>query len=295
MKRSLSAGKLFDLVKETWREWSDDDASRCAAAVAYYTTVSIAPLLVILLALVAAFWGEEAAAGHLKQYFAETVGQGNAAFFEEIIAHAQHPQVASWAGAISLGVLAWGASNVFAQLQCALNTIWDAPDADKIQFRAKIYKRLASVGMVLTLGFLLLVSLALSTLLAALGTYFPPQASIAGLTLGTLHAVLSFVLTAALIATIYKVLPDVKIGWRHVIFGAVLTTALFTIGKIALGWYLGRASTSSAYGAAGSLVVFLLWVNYSAQIFFFGAEFTQVYARRFAPEDPQQSDVGTPE
>lgn len=282
MKSGLNARWIKELLKETFQEWKKDDVGRWAAALAYFTAVSVAPLIVLLLGLVAAIWGEEAASGQLQGYLTGAMGKANAALFEEIIANAKRPVVGSVAGILSILVLIWGASNVFAQLQAALNIIWDAPPPKKISFLRTIQKRLLSFTMVLTLGFLLLVSLALSTALSAVGEYVFGGGE-SGLLLRLCNGGLALIVTSVLIASIYKVLPDVKIGWRHVIFGAVLTAALFTLGKLALGWYLGRASTSSAYGAAGSLVVFLLWVQYSAQIFFFGAEFTQVYARRFAP------------
>ena len=280
MNSSLSIKGLWELLVASAREWNEDNASRCAAALAYYTAVAIAPLVVLMLVLVVAFWDEKMESAQLASYLSDIAGSASADLFREIIASAKRPVLGSWAGILSVLVLAWGASNVFAQLQDALNKIWDAPPPEEIRFTRKVYKRILSFAMVLALGFLLLVSLALSAALEVLGQYFQPLASGSNILLHVINATLSLVVITALIAAIYRVLPDVEIGWRQVILGAVLTAALFSLGKSALGWYLGRASTSSAYGAAGSLVVFLLWVYYSAQIFFFGAEFTQVYARR---------------
>ena len=280
MKAFPGLKRLFSMLTEAAREWHEDNASRCAAALAYYAAVSVAPLIVLVLVWVTAVWGEDAASGRLTTYLNEMMGASQAGIFQEIIARAKQPVLGSWAGIVSLGVLLWGASNVFDQLQAALNQIWDAPPPDRIHFAHKVYKRAMSFVMVAAFGILLLASLALSTGVAALGSRLPSMGLDIGFLQHLMSALISFVAIGALVAAIYNVLPDVAIGWRNVLAGAALTALLLSIGKWALGMYLGHAGTSSAYGAAGSLVMFLLWVYYSAQIFFFGAEFTHVYARR---------------
>ena len=272
---------IFRLFKEAFSEWQQDKASILAAALAYYTVFSVTPLLVIAISIAGAVFGQEAARGEIVQQINQLVGQQGAEVIETALANADRPKLSSIASIISIVLLLIGASGVFAQLQTALNTVWNVkpkPDAGIWGF---IRKRLLSFGMVLAIGFLLLVSLVLSAMLSGISKLeinFLP-----GLTplwqLG--NSIASFCAIALLFALIYKYLPDVKISWKDVVVGSVVTALLFTIGKFLIGLYLGRGSLGSAYGAAGSLVVFLAWVFYSAQILLFGAELTQVYARKY--------------
>lgn len=272
---------IFRLLKEAFSEWQRDKASLLAAALAYYTVFSITPLLVIAIAIAGAVFGQDAAKGEIVQQINGLVGQQGAQAIETALANANQPQLGSIASIISVVVLLIGASGVFAQLQEALNTVWNVkakPDGGIWQF---IRKRLLSFAMVLAIGFLLLVSLILSAILSGISkleiNLIPGLSPLWQL----LNVAISFGLITLLFALIYKYLPDVKIRWKDVWVGAIITALLFTLGKFLIGIYLGRASLGSAYGAAGSLIVFLAWVFYSAQILLFGAELTQVYARKY--------------
>ena len=271
---------VFRLLKEAFQEWQEDKVSLLAAALAYYTVFSITPLLVIAIAIAGAVFGQDTARVEILEQINGLVGEQGAKAIEVALANANQPEISGIASVISVVVLLVGASGVFAQLQEALNTVWDVkakPDGGIWNF---IRKRLLSFGMVLAIGFLLLVSLILSAMLSGISklqiNLLPGFTPIWQL----LNFAVSFGFISLLFAFIYYYLPDVKIRWKDVWIGAIITALLFTIGKFAIGLYLGRGSFGSAYGAAGSLIVFLAWVFYSAQILLFGAEFTQVYARK---------------
>jgi membrane protein len=272
---------IIGLLRETFTEWNEDKASRLAAALAYYTIFSLAPLLIIAIAIAGAVFGEEAARGEIVTQIQGLVGRDGAKFIETAIEGASKPKAGTIASLISIAVLLFGASGLFAQLQDSLNTIWEVQPKPGRGLIGIVRDRFLSFTMVLGVGFLLLVSLILSAALAGLvnfvGSLLP---GIAGL-LQFANFVLSFAVTTLLFALIYKVLPDVKIAWSDVWSGAIVTSLLFSIGRFLLGLYLGNSSFGSTYGAAGSVVIILVWVYYAAQILFFGAEFTQVYARRF--------------
>lgn len=277
----LKITTIFKLLKEAFQEWQQDKVSRLAAALAYYTVFSITPLLVIAIAIAGAVFGEDAAKGEIVQQINGLVGDQGAKAIEVTLANANQPDISGFASLISVAILLLGASGVFAQLQDALNTIWNIqakPDGGIWEF---IRKRLLSFGMVLAIGFLLLVSLLVSAALSGLGKF--EISILPGFTFiwQIINFAISFGFIALLFALIYKYLPDATIKWDDVIVGSIITALLFTFGKFAIGLYLGRGSLGSAYGAAGSLVIFLAWVYYSAQILLFGAEFTQVYARKF--------------
>lgn len=277
----MSSKVLFRLLKETFQEWQADKASRLAAALAYYTVFSLAPLLIMAIAIAGAIFGEEAAKGEIVGQIQGLVGTEGATVIETAIKNANQPEISGIASLISVGVLLFGASGVFAQLQDALNTIWNVkakPNKGVINF---VRKRILSFSAVLGIGFLLLVSLVISAGLSALNKYMGNLIPGADFLWQILNLAVSFGIVTLLFALMYKFLPDAKIKWGDVWIGAMITALLFTIGKFALGLYLGRGSFGSTYGAAGSLVIILAWVYYSAQILFFGAEFTQVYAREY--------------
>ena len=272
---------IFRLIKEAFGEWQQDKASLLAAALAYYTVFSITPLLVIAISIAGTVFGEEAAQGEIVGQINQLVGQQGAEAIETALANADRPQLGSAASIISIVLLFIGASGVFAQLQEALNTVWNVKAKPNQGIWGFIRKRLLSFGIVLSIGFMLLVSLILSAMLSGIGKLeinllpgLTPLWQIA-------NFVVSFCFITLLFALIYKYLPDVKIRWKDVVVGAITTAFLFTIGKFLIGLYLGRGSLGSTYGAAGSLIVFLAWVFYSAQILLFGAELTQVYARKY--------------
>lgn len=280
MRISLSQTK--DLIIEAAKEWADDKSTRLGAALAYYTIFSLAPLLLIALALAGFFLGDEAAYGVLTDQLGRFVGPEGAKAIETMIQNAgENRGTGILATVISSLLLLFGASRVFVQLKDSLNTIWDVPPR-KIEggFKGFIKTRFLSIGFVLGVGFLLLVSLVISTILSAVGNYVDGFVALGPL-LQVLNLLLSLAVITALFAMIFKFLPDIDLPWKDVWLGAAVTAVLFVIGKFALSLYLGRSSMSSTYGAAGSFVVLLVWIYYSAQILFYGAELTQVYSRTY--------------
>jgi membrane protein len=268
-------------LREVYNEWRRDNALTHGAALAYYTLFSMAPLLVLIIAIAGLALGRAVAEGELVAKIKDIIGPDSARTIEGMIKEVSSPRSGIIATAVSLATMLFGASGVFGQLQSSLNQIWDTIVADGTPPRGVVRRRLASFGLILGIGLLLFLSLMLSAALAALHNLLArhlPQLSGA---LPLLNTVLSFVLTTALFAMIYKVLPDVELHWRDVWVGAAVTAVLFSVGRTLIGMYLGRAGTASVYGAAGSLVVLLLWIYYSAQILFIGAEFTEVYSRRY--------------
>lgn len=284
---------IWNILKQTYKEWRDDKASRLAAALSYYTAVAVAPLLVLLVTVIGFFYGQDSAQVQLIGQLRGMVGPQGAEVAQAVIESADKPSVAGIAGILSLLTLLWGASNVFVELQDSLDTIWGVELKKRnTGIKAMIRERFLSFSMILVIGFLLLVSLILTAVLSAVGNLLGGMMPGLALLWQVVNFVVSFGITTLLFALIYKVLPDAKFSWSDVWMGAAVTALLFTIGKFVLGLYLGNQTMSSAYGAAGSLVVLLIWIYYSAQIFFFGAEFTQVYARRIGdgvvPEENAQ-------
>jgi membrane protein len=271
---------LWHLIKEAAADWSHDRAPRLGAALAYYTVFSLVPFLVVVIALIGLVLGQEAAQSAILSHIATLVGDQSAAAIKDMIQRADQPSTGLVATGLAVVTLLFGASGVFGQLQDALNTVWGVEPKEGRGVWGFIKDRFLSFVAVLGTGFLLLVSLILSSALAAFGKWFSGLLPLPEALLHLFNFVLSFVVVTGLFALIFKVLPDAKVAWRDVWVGALLTAALFTIGKYALGLYLGKSNVASAYGAAGSLVLILLWVYYSAQILLYGAEFTQVYANR---------------
>lgn len=273
--------KVQYLVKGTIREWQEDKASRLAAALSYYTIFSLPPLLILALAIAGQFFDQQAAQDRLIGQVTQLVGETGADGISMMLENASDPQRGLVAGLISIVALLFGASGAFGQLQDAMNTIWEVQPRPGRGIMGTIKDRFFSFTIVLTVGFLLLVSLLLSTALAALGEFFEGLAPGAVILAATINFVVSFAVTTLLFALIFKVIPDVTIRWKDVWLGATVTAALFAVGKWAIGLYLGQSATASTYGAAGSMIVILVWVYYAAQIVFFGAEFTQVYANKY--------------
>jgi membrane protein len=270
----------LDLLREVYDEWRKDNALGLGAALAYYTIFSMAPLLVLVIAIAGLIFGRAAAQGEIVAQITSLVGPAPAQLIQDMIARASGPKAGTLATFVSLAVMALGASGVFGQLQQAFNQIWEAPPP-RGGFRAQLQRRAATFGMILGVGFLLLVSLVLSAALAAVHDVLARHLPLASRILPGLNFLLSFTVITALFAMIYKVLPDVAMSWRDVWLGAAVTALLFTIGKTLIALYLGRAGMASIYGAAGSFVLVLLWIYYSAQILLIGAEFTEVYSRRY--------------
>lgn len=273
-------GKYLRLFKETGKEFSEDKVPRLGAALAYYTIFSIGPLLLIAVAMAGLFLGQEAARGQVSQELGKFFGPEMSKSLEQMIEAANKPKSGKLATIVGIFTLMLGASGVFGQLKDALNTIWNVEAKKAGGIMGFIKERFLSMAMVLGIGFLLLVTLVFDAAIAALG---PWLARLVGgeAIVHVLSLVLSFIIATVLFAAIFRILPDLKIAWHDVWLGAVFTSILFVLGKWGLGLYLGKAAVGSAYGAAGSLVILLVWIYWSSQILFFGAEFTQVYARTF--------------
>lgn len=273
---------IFNLIKKTFKEWSEDKASRLAAALAYYTVFSIPPLLVIAIGIAGLFTDRQVIEDQVINQAGALMGSQGSEAIETILESSEEPGRGELGPTlISLALLLFGASGVFTQLQDAMNTIWNVKADPDRTILETIKERIFSFTMVLGIGFVLLVSLMLSTLLASFGNFVGGLLSEAEILLLIVNFVISFLIFTLLFALIYKVVPDVDIAWRDVWIGAVMTAILFKIGEYALGFYFERSDPTSAFGAAGSVILLLLWVYYSAQILFLGAEFTQVYSTEF--------------
>jgi membrane protein len=266
---------------EVFREFSNDDALTLGAALAYYTVFSLAPLLVLSIAIAGLVFGRAAAQGQIVAQISDVLGPAGAGTIEDMIERASQPASGLVATVASLATMIFGASGVFGQLQSSLNRIWGAETIRRTGVAGQLQRRLLSFTMILGIGFLLLVSLGLSAVLSGVHQLVNRVFPVLGDFLPVGNFALSFALVTALFAMIFKLLPDARIEWRDVWLGAAVTALLFTIGKALIGLYLGRAGVTSVYGAAGSLVLVLLWVYYSAQLLFLGAEFTEVYSRRY--------------
>lgn len=288
----MNISLFFSIFKQTIAEWQRDKVSRLAAALAYYTTFSLAPILVIVIAVASFLFEQSTVQSRIIEQIQGLLGENAAGLIQEMLTSRSQSNDGLWATIISAGLLILGASGLFVQLQDALDTVWNVVPKKENQTKGVILgllrDRILSFGMVLAIGFLLLVSLMLSAGLSAVSDSFSGASgnALPGWDAGwhLLNAAVSFGIITLLFALIYKVLPDVKIAWSDVWVGAVMTSLLFTLGKYLIGLYLGNSSVASAYGAAGSFVVLLLWIYYSAQILLFGAEFTQVYANRFGSD-----------
>jgi membrane protein len=289
----MNQTSAVQLMKETFSEWSEDKVPRLAAALAYYTAFALAPLLLIAISVAGLVFGREAATNQIGQQLSGLLGPSAAESVNTMVAAAGANQGGGiLASIIGVATLLFAASGVFGELQDSLNTIWEVQPKPDQGLLATVKQRFFSFAMVLGVGFLLLVSLVLSAALSALGGVVAGDQADQSLIWKAINFVVSFGVTTLLFALIYKVLPDVKIQWRDVWIGALVTALLFTLGKAAIGWYLGRPGTTSTYGAAGSFVALLLWVYYSAQILFFGAEFTQVYAKAYGSQiEPAENAV----
>jgi membrane protein len=275
----MAGPKLLDLVKKTFAEAGDDKIPRLAASLSYYTLLSISPLLVVSIAIAGLLFGEEAARGQIAHQLHQVFGAEAGDAIQALMAHAHQPGSGILGTVIGVIVLLFGASGVFGELQESLNTIWEVAPRPGRGILGMMKDRFFSFTMVLGVAFLLLVSLVVSAALAALGQWF--SSSVAGIEWlwQGVNFVVSLAMITLLFALVFKVVPDVKIRWRDVWLGAAVTAALFTVGKFLIGLYVGKAGVASPYGAAGSLVVIVVWVYYSAHILFIGAEFTQVVAR----------------
>jgi len=293
---------FYQLVKKSVMAWIDDYAPSMGAAISYYTVFSIAPLMIIVIAVAGLVWGREAVQGEIVGQLSGLIGKEGATGIQALIESADKPAKGLVATAISIVVLMIGATTVFAELQSALDRIWKVPQAPQVSgIWATLRSRLLSLGFILGLGFLLLVSLVSSAAIAALGSWANGVLPGWETLLHLINIALSLGIATLLFAMIYKIMPQVKVGWRDVWIGAGVTAVLFEVGKMLIGLYIGKSSVTSSFAAAGSLVVLLVWVYYSAQIFLLGAEFTWAYANDHGSlskdkntSAPAQSDGASP-
>ncbi len=278
-KKPLS---VWQLVKAVFTQWLEDQPFQLASSLSYYTLFSLAPLLIIAIAVAGLVFGREAAQNQVVATLQGLIGQDSAKAVQEMIINASNkPQTGVISAVLGVLALLFGAGGVVGQLQSSLNTIWGVATKSGLGVKGFIRERFLSFAMVLAVGFLLMVSLAVTAFVAGLSQVMGSLLGGTAVIAHVLELVVSFGLITVLFAMIYKVLPDVKIQWRGVWIGAALTSILFTIGKFLIGLYLGTSGVTSIYGAAGSLITVLLWVYYSSLIFFLGAEFTQVYASQY--------------
>src|SRR5215469_488908 len=294
------AGQIFDRthhgpnaywhdLRQTFSSWLDHEGPRLAASLSLYSLLSLAPLVILTMAMASLTFGHSQAQHALLDEVRDLMGGEGARTVQTVIEHGKEPHAGGVASVIGIIILFVGASSVFGELQSALNKIWDVKSTADVGLWSLVRSRLVSFALVLGFGFLLLVSLLFSTALTAFGRFFSGHLSLPTVFLAVINALVSFGGIFVLIALILRYVPDVPLRWRDVWQGALATAILFTIGKALLGLYLGRTAVGSAYGAAGSLVVVILWVYYSAMIFYFGAEFTRVRARRYwhsTPDSP---------
>jgi membrane protein len=282
-----SLSRWRKLIQDTVVCWNDHDATTQSAALAFYTMFSLAPLLIVVIALAGMAFGANAVRGEILNEFQGWMGKDAASFVQSMLRTAAEPNTNKLAGVLGILTLIFGASGVFVELQQALNRIWGVAAKPGAAFTRLLRKRILSFAVVLGIGFLLVVSLILSTALTALGDYLERRFQLPVKLLHTGNILASFILITLLFAFIYRLLPDVRLSWGDVFLGAVVTSVLFGVGKTLIGFYLGRTGAASAYGAAGSLVMILSWVYYSALVFLLGAEFTRVYSHgtlQAAPE-----------
>lgn len=288
---------IRSLLSTTYTEWDKHDAQTQGAALSYYTVLSLAPLLVIAVSIAGLLFRKQAVQDAILRQIKDMVPAGADAI-RAMLTHAQSPGAGIVASSIGFAVLLWGASGVFTQLRKALNRIWDIPAAENQGWFAMIREQFHSFALVVGIGFLLLVSLAVSTFVAALGKFGSHYLPVAAF--DVVNVVFSLAMITVVFALVFRFVPRQTLPWRRLWPGAFGTAILFTIGKVALGFYLGRASVSSPYGAAGSLVVLLIWVFYASQLFIFGAEFTRIYACHSAGvclnvEPPQRTQEANPD
>mgnify|MGYP000184201171 CR=1 FL=1 len=272
------------IIRSTFASWSYHEAPRLGAALAFYTILSLAPLMILIVSLAAFVFGFPSAQSQILMQVQSMLGQQGAEAVKAIIEQAQKPSDSITASVLGMVMLLFGASGVFEELRSALNKIWNVQPVQSGHVAALLRERFFSFGMVLAIGFLLLVSLLFSAGLAALCNFCNEILPVSEWTLRIVNMVVSFFSISIVFALIFKFVPNAQIAWNPVIVGALLTSSLFSIGKVLIGLYLGKAAVGSAYGAAGSLVVIVVWVYYSSQIFFLGAEFTHALATSRNPE-----------
>jgi membrane protein len=293
--------KLKDIIqifRTTYTEWDKKDPFRQSAIIAYYSIFSIPGLLVLIIAISGYFFGKEAVNQKLIAQISETIGADAALQIQDVLSKSTTDISTTWGSIIGIIILLMGATGVFVELQKSLNLIWNVKTKHQNGIWLMIKSRIFSFGLILAIAFLLTISLVISTALVAISKYFIVESSQFMMTLyGVLNFIISLLVISALFGMMFKILPDAKIQWKHVWLGSLVTGLLFTIGKMALAYYFGKAEPASIYGAAGSIILILLWVSYSSMILFFGAEFTAAYAKMYsgiiAPSNVAKVEVPT--
>ena len=278
--RRITPQAIWQLAKSAVSSWMDDYGQSMGAALAYYTIFSLAPLLLIVISVAGLVFGPDAARGEILNELQGLMGNDAAHAVQGLLESTNHPATGTLATVIGALMLLVGATTVFAELQTSLDRIWRVPTNQPSGVWSLLRTRFLSFGLILGIGFLLMVSLVFSAALTALEDWWDPWFRGWAMLAGVVNQGISFALTTAAFAMIYKVMPRARIQWPDVWIGAAVTAALFTVGKYLIGLYIGKSGVTSAFGAAGSLVVVLIWVYYSAQIFLIGAEFTWVYAHQ---------------
>jgi membrane protein len=274
----------FSFIGATFSEMIDDKVFKMTAALSYYTLFSLAPLLIIVIAVAGFIFGEEAARGEIVAQIQGLIGKSGAEVVQSLITNATFSSKGRVATIISIVIILLGSMGVFIELKESLNIMWGVESRPGKPILQIIKTRIGAFSMVLIMGFLLLVSLIISALTVILNKYLGAHFPILLPVIETLNILIAFVIITFLFAMIFKFLPDVVLSWRYVWLGAIITSLLFSVGKYGIGLYLGSSSFSSIFGASGSLVVLLVWLNYSSLILFFGAEFTQLYRKRYSGE-----------
>lgn len=287
-KMPITFSQVWGLIKAAAKSWSDDYAPSMGAALSYYTLFSIAPLLLIVISVAGLVFGEEAARGEIFSQLNGLMGSEAAAAIQGLLESVNKPAKGTVATVSGIALVLIGATTVFAELQDALDRIWRAPARRQKGIWALLRARMLSFGLILSIGFLLMVSLVMGAVLSAFNRWWSPFFAGWEVVAQTLNTVFSFGITMLAFAMIYKIMPRVKIAWHDVWIGAAVTAFLFTAGKFLIGLYIGQSGVVSGFGAASSIVVVLIWVYYSAQIFLVGAEFTWVYAHVFGSRRGQQ-------
>jgi membrane protein len=278
MRRRLAVWR--DVIVTTFKNWFAHDSMSESAALAYYTVFSLAPVLLVVVTIAGAVFGPDAVRGRIVRQFGGLMGKEQAEMVQTVLQKTQQEKASGLATVVGIVTLLFGATAVFAQLQSSLDRIWEVKPKPGHFFKDFIRKRLLSFAIVVALGFLLLVSLVVSAGIEALQSYVADRIASEALWLEWANALFSFALFTLLFALIYRILPDARIPWRDVWMGAIATSILFVVGKWAIGLYLGRTASTSAFGAAASIIVLILWVYYASFIVLLGAEYTHAYAKR---------------
>ena len=278
---------LKELLKTTYNEWSDKDPFRQSAVIAYYAIFSIPGLLVLVITIAGYFFGKDAVNANILAQVSSTMGADTATQMGEMLINASQSKSTIWGSIVGVTTILIGATGVFVELQITLNAIWQVKVVTKKGIWPILKARLFSFGLILAIAFLLMISLVISTALAAASDLVKGYTSdFTIIAFNILNFIFSLAVIAMLFAMMFKILPDARIEWKHVWLGSVLTGLLFTIGKTALAYYFSKAEPASVYGAAGSIILLLLWVSYSSMILFFGAEFTAAFAKKYTGKVP---------